>query len=415
MKKISILGSTGSIGKSTLQVIERHPARYKVAVLAASTNHELLLKQIEKFRPDMAALFDPRAAELLRKKTDIPVYDGEEGLLRAASYDGADFVLSAIVGFAGLLPTLAAIEAGKTIGLANKEVLVTAGDFVMELARKKGVRILPVDSEHSAVFQCLLGHDEKFLRSIILTASGGPFAGWSKERLASVQPEEALNHPKWRMGKKITIDSATLMNKGLEVIEAHHLFSVEPERIKVLIHPQSIVHSLIEFVDGSVLAQLSNPDMKAPIAYALSYPERLPDVIAPLELGRIKDLSFSEPDHEVFPCLGYAYEVLKEGGVMPAVLNAANEISVQAFLEGRIGFNDIPAIINKVLEAERRRISSASSGESDQLTRGMRESSPGPVKAIQEADQRAREAATGLLPEFLRGPKGKKISGRVSY
>jgi len=349
MKKIAILGSTGSIGKSALEVIERFPERFRVVALAASRNHALLLKQIKKFRPECAALFDPLAAKRLREKTEIPVYEGEEGLRKAAAWKGADFVLSSIVGFAGLLPTLAAIRAGKTIGLANKEALVTAGELVMSEAKKRGVQILPVDSEHSALFQCMAGHGQKSLRRVILTASGGPFALKTKRQLARVKAEDALKHPNWRMGKKITIDSATLMNKGLEVIEASHLFSLGPERIKVLIHPQSIVHSMVEFVDGSILAQLSVPDMRAPIAYALSYPERLPDVIPALDLPRIEGLTFSEPDLKTFPCLAYAYDALRAGGTMPAVLNAANEAAVEAFLAGRIGFNDIPVIIKKIM------------------------------------------------------------------
>jgi len=385
MKRISILGSTGSIGKSALQVIEKFPERFKVVALAASRNHALLLNQIKKFAPECAALFDPLAAKRLREKTDIPVYEGEEGLLRAATWKGADFVLSSIVGFAGLLPTLAAIKAGKAIGLANKEVLVTAGEIVMAEAKKRNVPILPVDSEHSAIFQCMAGHGRGFLRRIILTASGGPFAGMTKRGLARVKAEDALRHPNWRMGKKITIDSATLMNKGLEVIEARHLFSLGPERIKVLIHPQSIVHSMVEFVDGSVLAQLSVPDMRAPIAYALSYPERLPDVIAPLDLGRAEGLTFSEPDMKTFPCLGYAYQALAAGGTMPAILNAANEAAVEAFLCGRIGFNNIPAIIRKVMELH-----------------GV-PAPAGDLAAIIEADSFARGAALDII---------KKTGGR---
>ncbi len=378
IKKITILGSTGSIGKSALQVIEKFPKRFRVAALAACRSDKELLSQIKKFKPDICALRDPEAAERLRKKTDIPVYDGEEGLLRVAAHPASDFVLSAIVGFAGLAPTLAAIKAGKTIGLANKEALVTAGELVMKEARKRKVKILPVDSEHSAVFQCIEGRGYQFLKSIILTASGGPFIGKKKKELAAVRIEDALCHPNWSMGKKITIDSATLMNKGLEVIEAHHLFGVGAERINVFIHPQSIVHSMAEFVDGSLLAQLSVPDMKAPIAYALSWPERLPDVITPLVLDRMETLTFMEPDTKNFPCLSYAYEALAEGGTMSAVLNAANETAVEAFLAGSIGFTGIPAIIKKTMRLHEKK---ALSG----------------VSAVIEADRWARETAAGLM------------------
>jgi 1-deoxy-D-xylulose-5-phosphate reductoisomerase len=357
MKRISILGSTGSIGKSALQVIERFPERFQVAGLGAARNHALLLEQIKKFKPECAALSDPAAAKRLREKTDIPIFEGEAGLIKVAAWKRADFVLSSIVGFAGLVPTLAAIRAGKTIGLANKEVLVTAGEMVMREARSRKVQILPVDSEHSAIFQCLagqgmVGQGRESVNNLILTASGGPFAGKTRRQLARVKASDALRHPNWQMGKKITLDSATLMNKGLEVIEAHYLFGLPPEKIKVLVHPQSIVHSMVEFIDGTLLAQLSVPDMKAPIAYALSWPERLPGVIQPLRLARIKELTFSEPDTKTFPCLAYAYRALRAGGTAPAAMNAANEVAVEAFLQGRVGFNDIPAIIKKVMDLQ---------------------------------------------------------------
>ncbi|MDA8171637.1 MAG: 1-deoxy-D-xylulose-5-phosphate reductoisomerase [Nitrospiraceae bacterium] len=355
MKNIAILGSTGSIGKSALQVVEKYPERFRVVALAACKNHELLLEQIKRFKPEVAALSDPEAARALSGKTVVPVLSGEEGLMKAATYEGASFVVSAIVGFAGLAPTLAAIRAGKDIGLANKEALVTAGDLVMSEAGRYGVKVLPVDSEHSAVFQCLNGNGGDFRGDIILTASGGPFLGKRAEELEGVTAGEAINHPNWRMGRKISVDSATLMNKGLEVIEAHHLFNLPPERIKVLVHPQSIVHSMVEFPDGSIIAQMSVPDMKAPIAYALSWPERLPGVIPRLDLTRFDGLSFSKPDTGAFPCLLYAYRALREGGTMPAVLNAANEAAVGAFLAGEIGFNDIPAIIKETMALHARR------------------------------------------------------------
>lgn len=347
MKRVSLLGSTGSIGQSALEVISRHKDKFEITGLAAKSNIDLLEKQIKTFAPRIVAVADEKAALELKKRvgTAQEILAGEEGIKAVAEYEACDFVLSAMVGFSGLIPTLHAIKAGKTIGLANKEALVTAGSIVMTEAKRFGVKILPVDSEHSAIFQCLEGHDLKYLKGIILTASGGPFAGKKAAELNGIRPVEALNHPKWKMGKKITIDSATLMNKGLEIIEAHHLFGLPAERIRVLIHPQSIIHSLVEFVDGSLLAQASTPDMKGPISYALAYPERLEDAMVPLELDIIETLSFSRPDTDNFPCLNYAYEALKEGGTMPTVLNASNEIAVNAFLKGRIFFNDIPVII----------------------------------------------------------------------
>ncbi|HET6515768.1 MAG TPA: 1-deoxy-D-xylulose-5-phosphate reductoisomerase [Thermodesulfovibrionales bacterium] len=353
MKRIAILGSTGSIGRSALDIISRHRDRFVVVGLAARSNIALLEEQVRVFSPKVVAVADERAAlELTRRLgTKTEICSGEEGINAVAAYSESDFVLSAMVGFSGLVPTVLAIRAGKTIGLANKEVLVTAGDIVMEEAKAAGVRLLPVDSEHSAIFQCMDGQDARYLKRIILTASGGPFVGKKSEDLKDVSPEDALNHPNWKMGRKITIDSATLMNKGLEVIEAAHLFGLTAERIDVLIHPQSLVHSLVEFNDGSMLAQISLPDMRGPIAYALSYPERLSDTVATLRLDEIGKLTFQTPDTGSFPCLRYAYEALKEGGTMPAVLNAANEVVVNAFLEKRISFHDIPVIINKTMES----------------------------------------------------------------
>ncbi|MDA8087505.1 MAG: 1-deoxy-D-xylulose-5-phosphate reductoisomerase [Nitrospiraceae bacterium] len=390
MKNIAILGSTGSIGKSSLQVVEKYPERFRVVALAACKNHELLLEQAEKFKPRVVALSDPEAARALkgRIKNGPAVLSGEEGLLRVAACEGASFVISAIVGFAGLAPTLAAIRAGKDVGLANKEALVTAGDLVMSEAKKYGVRILPVDSEHSAVFQCLNGSGEDFQGSIILTASGGPFLGRRAEDLEGVTAREAVSHPNWQMGRKISVDSATLMNKGLEVIEAHHLFNLPAERIRVLVHPQSIVHSMVEFPDGSIIAQLSVPDMKAPIAYALSWPGRLPGVIPSLDLTRFERLSFSKPDTGAFPCLLYAYRALREGGTLPAVLNAANEAAVEAFLAGEIGFNDIPAIINETMQLHTRR----------DLT---------DEKRVIEADSGGRKSASVLIEKIKRDKRRK--------
>ncbi|MDA8156331.1 MAG: 1-deoxy-D-xylulose-5-phosphate reductoisomerase [Actinomycetota bacterium] len=352
-KRIVILGSTGSIGRSALNVIGRYPDRFEVAGLAAFSSIETIAKQINTFGPIAAALYNEDAAEGLARKTGMPVWGGMDGLCKIARLEEADFVISAISGAAGLLPTLAAIRAGKDVGLANKEVLVTAGAFVMDEARRYGVKMLPIDSEHSAVFQCMErgGYGLDRVKNIILTASGGPFFGKNSKYLATVKAADALKHPNWEMGRKITIDSATLMNKGLEVIEACHLFGVGHDKVKVLVHPQSIIHSMVEFVDGSIISQLSKPDMRSPIAYALSYPDRLEDVIPQLDLTAISGLTFAHPDLETFPCLAYAYKALGAGGTATAVLNAANEVAVVAFLEGGIGFNDIPAVIEEVMSA----------------------------------------------------------------
>jgi 1-deoxy-D-xylulose-5-phosphate reductoisomerase len=351
MKNIVILGSTGSIGRSALSVISANRESFRVVGLSAHRNHSLIIKQIEEFRPLVVAVSDPSAARAVRERTDVEVLEGEEGLARAASLPEAEFVISAIVGSAGLGPTLAAVRAGKDIGLANKETLVVAGGLVMKEASRSGSRILPVDSEHSAVFQCLSGMDMSHLKRIILTASGGPFAGKSREELEGMTPRDALKHPSWSMGRKITVDSATLMNKGLEVIEAHYLFGAAPEMIDVLIHPQSIIHSMVELRDGCLMAQLSVPDMRAAIAYALSYPGRVEGAVPSLDLAATGKLTFSRPDMENFPCLSYAYEALRAGGTMPAALNAANEAAVDSFLKGRIGFNDIPVIIKKTTDS----------------------------------------------------------------
>ncbi len=356
MKNISILGSTGSIGQSTLAVAEKFPDRFKVVALAAGNNAELLEKQIRRFKPALASLSGEKAAENLKKRCgDLPVriFTGVEGMIQVAAAEQADITVSAIVGTAGLVPTMAAISAGKDIALANKEVLVTAGELVMAECRGRGVRVFPVDSEHSAIFQCLQAGAHRDIRRLILTASGGPFRSSTKKDLEKVTAAQALKHPNWSMGKKITIDSATLMNKGLEVIEARWLFGMEPEKISVLVHPQSIVHSLVEYRDGAVVAQLGMPDMKGPIAYALSYPERLEDVSPALDLASVGTLTFEEPDRSKFPCLAYAYDALKAGGSMPAVLSAANEVAVKYFLEEKIGFVDIPRLIKQVMDAHR--------------------------------------------------------------
>ena len=356
MKVVSILGATGSIGVSTLAVIRQFPERFRVAALAGGKNVALLAEEAREFRPALCAVLDEAAAGHLRALLGPggpEVVSGAGGYRLAATLPEARMVVSAMVGAAGLVPTIAAIEAGKDIALANKETLVAAGGLVMGLARRHGVSILPVDSEHSAIFQALLGNTRSAVRRILLTASGGPFFRKSREELASVTPEQALKHPNWTMGRKITIDSATLMNKGLEVIEAHHLFGVPLSAIAVHIHPESIIHSMVEYVDGSVIAQMGIPDMKTPIAYALSHPERLPVENPPLDLFRLGTLSFFEPDFGKFPCLRLAFEAGERGGTAPAVMNAANEIAVHAFLERRIGFADIAALIGRVMEAHR--------------------------------------------------------------
>lgn len=351
-RPLAILGSTGSIGINTLDVVAAHPEAFSVSGLAAGGNVELMVDQIARHRPSLVALSDAEAAERLRERVrgqNVAVRGGMDGVCEVATMDGAETVVSAIVGAQGLVPTLEAIRAGKTVALANKEVLVCAGELVVREARGQAA-LVPIDSEHSAIFQCLAGEDRADVRRVILTASGGPFHGLSPHEMSAVTAREALDHPNWDMGPKVTVDSATLMNKGLEVIEAHWLFDLPPECIEVVIHRQSIVHSLVEFVDGSLLAQLAPPDMRLPIAYALSYPRRLPMSQPSLSLVEIGQLSFEQPDEETFPCLGYAYEALRRGGTMPTVLNAANEVAVQAFLEGTIGFLDIPRLIRASLD-----------------------------------------------------------------
>jgi len=354
-KTLSILGSTGSIGVSTLEVARQLPDRFQVVALAAGRNIERLREQIKVFKPRMVAVLNRDLAAQLDQALEgegskPEILFGDRGYERVATIPEADMLVSAMVGAAGLLPTLAAIEAGKHLALANKETLVIAGEIVMDLAAKKKVSVLPVDSEHSAIFQAIQGNHRSALRRILLTASGGPFFCKSPEELAKVTPRAALCHPNWTMGKKITIDSATLMNKGLEVIEAHWLFGVPTENIDVHIHPESIIHSMVEYIDGSIIAQMGIPDMKIPIAYALGYPERLPVQTPPLDLFRVQKLTFFPPDEERFPCLRLAYEACRQGSTMPAVLNAANEIAVNSFLEERIGFLDIPRVIELTMK-----------------------------------------------------------------
>lgn len=352
-RELVILGSTGSIGRQALDLVQQFPERFRVRGLAAGKNWRLLLEQTVCFRPEAVALQEEEDAARLRAALppglEPAVFWGEEGLERVATLPSADTVLTAVVGAAGLRPTLAAIEAGKNIALANKETLVAAGEIVTCRVRERGVRLLPVDSEHSAVWQCLDGRRD--VAQVILTASGGPFREYSREALAKVTPEMALKHPTWRMGPKITIDSATLMNKGLEVIEAHWLFGVDYDNIRVLVHPQSVVHGMVEFADGSILAGLSITDMRLPILYALSYPERLANALPRLDLSAVGKLTFEEPDRERFPSLALAVSAGRAGGTMPAVLNAANEMAVEAFLSGRIPFTWIPKVVEKVMAA----------------------------------------------------------------
>jgi 1-deoxy-D-xylulose-5-phosphate reductoisomerase len=353
MKNLAILGSTGSIGVSTLEIVAAHPDSYRIISLTAGNNLARLEAQIRRFEPLTVAVVKPEDARALRKSLGPggpEVLCGIEGLIACAAHSEVHMVVSAIVGAAGLVPTMAAIEAGKDVALANKETLVTAGPLVMEAVTRKGVNLYPVDSEHSAIFQSMEGHRKGDIRRLILTASGGPFRKKALAELREVTPAAALAHPNWSMGRKISIDSATMMNKGLEVIEARWLFELPADRIAVHIHPQSIVHSMVEYVDGSVIAQLGIPDMKTPIAYALSYPERLTLNLPPLDLCSLGSLTFEEPDLERFACLALAYEALQLGGTAPAVLNAANEVAVDAFLNGKIPFLEIPAVIRAALE-----------------------------------------------------------------
>lgn len=353
MKRLTILGSTGSIGVNTLEVISRFPDHFVVEALCARSSVDALASQVQRFSPALAAVIDETTARALQKRlpagSRTEVVFGEEGYCRAASLESVDMVVSAMVGAAGLSPTLAAIEAGKSVALANKEVLVMAGEVVMARVAERGVALLPIDSEHSAIFQCLAGNDRAFLSKLHLTASGGPFLGKTRPDVEKATPKQALFHPTWRMGKKISIDSATLMNKGLEVIEAHFLFDVPPDRIEVIVHPQSIVHSLVSYIDGSMIAQLAIPDMKGAIAYALSYPERLALGQPVPDLPATGELSFLAPDMETFPCLGLAFDACRRGRTFPAVLNAANEVAVDAFLREAILFGRIPRIIERVL------------------------------------------------------------------
>jgi len=379
MKKISLLGSTGSIGTSTLDIVRRNPESFKVVAMACGRNIDRALEQVKEFRPELVSVTDEVDAAKLRESLGgtCEVLFGQAGAVKVAVHPDAQTVVSAIVGAAGLQPTYAAILAKKEIALANKETMVVAGEFMNAAAHKHGVRILPVDSEHSAIFQCLNGEDSKRVRRLILTASGGPFLNKPKEEFSAITVEQALKHPNWSMGAKITIDSATLMNKGLELIEARYLFDIVPEQLAVCVHPQSIIHSMVEFQDSSVMAQLGLPDMRVPIAYALSYPDRIPNDLPSLDLPRLANLTFFEPDEEKFPCLKLAKMAMGEGGTMPAVLNAANEIAVAQFLEKKISFLQIAQVVEETLQ-----------GHSRQTPRSLEE--------IVAVDQWARRRASEL-------------------
>ncbi len=360
MKRVVILGSTGSIGTQTLDVVRRMPGRFQVTGLAANRSAEALLRQVREFKPKMAVLFDRQAYLEASKNWPFPetvLGCGMEGLTELASLEEADIVVTAMVGMIGLRPTVAALRAKKTIALANKETLVCAGQYIMSLAEKSGSPILPVDSEHGAVFQCLRGRRPEEVAKLWLTASGGPFRGYTAEELASVTKAQALKHPSWTMGQKITIDSATMVNKGLEIIEARWLFGVSEDRIGVVVHPQSVIHSLVEYTDGSQIAQLAVPDMRLPIEAALLYPECGERVVKPLRLADYGQLTFEAPDEEVFSSLKMAREVLRKGGLYPAVFNAANEAAVQAFLQDKIGFGEIFSTLESALDwAEKKNV-----------------------------------------------------------
>ena len=380
MKKISLLGSTGSIGVNTLDVVERYPEKFQVCALSAGSNVELFARQIRKFKPTLVALFDVTKIDILKELVadlDVEIISGPEGLVSVASFLDADLVVSGVVGSAGLLPALSALRAGKNLALANKETLVIAGELVLQEAELTNAKVIPIDSEHSAIFQALNGEKSERIKKIILTASGGPFRTFSLKQMENITVKEALNHPNWSMGAKITIDSSTMMNKGLEYIEAKWLFGVNTN-VEVIVHAQSIIHSMIEFVDTSIIAQLGIPDMRVPIAYALTYPDRFVSELPSLDLASMSDLTFEAPDLERFPCLQLAMDAMKIGETMPAVLNAANEVAVQAFLEEQIPYKEISEIIRMVMHNHR----------------------PVPLKEIQsilDADLWAREESTKII------------------
>ncbi|RTE01811.1 1-deoxy-D-xylulose-5-phosphate reductoisomerase [Paenibacillus whitsoniae] len=379
MKKIAILGSTGSIGTQTLDIVAHAPEQFQVTAISGGFNSELIIEQAQRFRPQLVSVATKELADRIAQHvpTGTRVIHGEEGLMAVATESGADILVTALVGSQGLKPTLAAIEAGKHIGLANKETLVSAGHIVTEAAKRKGVALLPVDSEHSAIFQCLNGEKPSQIERITLTASGGSFRDRTRAELKGVTVKEALNHPNWSMGAKITIDSATMVNKGLEVIEAHWLFGLDYDHIDVILHPESVIHSYVEFIDHSVIAQLGNPDMRIPISYALTYPDRIPTPTTRLDLAAIGKLNFREMDYERFPCLRMAFESGRQGGTTPTVYNAANEVAVARFLKGEITFLQIESIIEATLQKH--------------------EFYPNPpIELIHEQDQWARQVAAAM-------------------
>ena len=351
-KEILILGSSGSIGVNTLKVIHEFPDKFIVTGLTVNTSIDILEKQINEFKPKQVVVTDTSKAEELRKRIGnvCEVISGKDGLVEIAKNSNYDIMVTALVGFTGLAPTIEGIKRKKRIALANKETLVVAGELITKMINEYGAELLPVDSEHSAIFQCLVGEERDYINKLILTASGGPFLNLDKQSLQSVTVDQALNHPNWKMGSKITIDSATMMNKGLEIIEAHWLFGLAHNKIDVVVHPQSIIHSMVEFVDGSIKAQLSLPDMKLPIQYALSYPERFESSFVDTKLSSLRELTFFEPDYEKFECLELAFQVMSTGGTTPCILNAANEVAVDKFLNGKISFTDIPVLIKSTLD-----------------------------------------------------------------
>ena len=352
MRALTILGSTGSIGTQTLEVVENLPGEFRVVALTANRNIELLAHQARQFQVEAVALADPKGADELRRMlagSGIAIHTGRAGLLEIAGRDDIDLCLNGLVGGGGMAPTMAALEAGVDVALSNKESLVMAGALITALQQEKGTKLLPIDSEHSAIWQCLAGEERSQIRRLVLTGSGGPFRTWPLKDMSRVTREQALRHPNWDMGPKVTIDSATMMNKGLEVIEARWLYDMPPERIDIVIHPQSIIHSMVEFVDGSIKAQLGVPDMKIPIQYALAYPDHRPADWPRLDLAAIGELTFEEPDLEKFPCITLAYDALRRGGSAPAALNLANDLAVQAFLDDQLAFAAIPRVLEQVL------------------------------------------------------------------
>lgn len=382
MKHLSILGSTGSIGTQALEIVKQFPEEFKVVGLSTNKNSELLLKQIKEFKPKAVAIMDKTNVDGLLNFSSCQVYSGIEGLNKIASLNEADTVVNSLVGSIGIEPTYNAIKAKKNIALANKETLVAAGSVIMDEVKKNDVSLMPIDSEHSAIFQCLNGENIKEVEKITLTCSGGPFKNFTKEQMENATKEDALKHPTWSMGSKITIDSATLMNKGFEVIEAHWLYGIDYEKIRIVIHPQSIIHSLVEFVDKSVIAQMGLPDMGIPIQYALSYPKRFQNSSKPLDLIQVKSLEFKEPDFEMFPCLKYAYDAGTRGGTLPCVMNAANEAAVHAFLGNKIKFLDIPGLIRKMMDGH------------DLIKNPS-------LKDILEADRKVKEATKNIIEKEM--------------